>query len=56
MRWLIEGYLGGTPSALVDQLSVFMATGAQRFMLQHNALDDIASLEILATQVLPQLA
>lgn len=53
--WLIEGYLGGTPADLVDQISVFMAAGAERFMLQHNDLDDIASLELLAGQVLPKL-
>jgi alkanesulfonate monooxygenase SsuD/methylene tetrahydromethanopterin reductase-like flavin-dependent oxidoreductase (luciferase family) len=52
--WLMEGYIGGTPSAVVDQLSVFLAAGAQRFMLQHNDLDDIASLELLAHKVLPQ--
>jgi F420-dependent oxidoreductase-like protein len=54
--WLIEGYLGGTPAALVDQLGVFIAAGAGRFMLQHNDLDDLASLELLAQHVLPQLA
>jgi F420-dependent oxidoreductase-like protein len=53
--WLVEGYLGGTPAALVDQLCVFMAAGAQRFMLQHNDLDDLMSLELLAQKVLPQL-
>jgi F420-dependent oxidoreductase-like protein len=53
--WLLEGYPGGTPADLVDQLSVFVAAGAQRFMLQHNDLDDIASLELLAAQVLPKL-
>ncbi len=55
-EWLTEGYLGGTPADLVDQLSVFVAAGAQRFMLQHNDLDDIASLELLAAKVLPHFA
>jgi alkanesulfonate monooxygenase SsuD/methylene tetrahydromethanopterin reductase-like flavin-dependent oxidoreductase (luciferase family) len=54
--WLIEGYLGGTPDDLVDQISVFAAAGAQRLLLQHNDLDDIASLELLANKVLPRLA
>lgn len=54
--WLTEGYLGGSPADLVDQLSVFVAAGAERFMLQHNDLDDLASLELLAAHVLPKLA
>ena len=54
--WLVEGYIGGTPSAVVDQLNVFIAAGAERFMLQHNDLDDLASLELFAHKVLPQLA
>ncbi len=53
--WLIEGYLGGTPDDLVDQINVFAAAGANRLMLQHNDLDDIASLELLANKVLPKL-
>ena len=53
--WLVEGFIGGTPAAVVDQLSVFLAAGAQRFMLQHNDLDDLASLELLAERVMPQL-
>jgi alkanesulfonate monooxygenase SsuD/methylene tetrahydromethanopterin reductase-like flavin-dependent oxidoreductase (luciferase family) len=53
--WLVAGFVGGTPSAVVDQLGVFIAAGAERFMLQHNDLDDLASLELLAAQVLPQI-
>ena len=55
-EWLVEGYLGGMPDDLVDQISVFAAAGADRLMLQHNDLDDIASLELLAAHVLPKLA
>ncbi len=36
-------------------LSPEIAAGAERFMLQHNDLDDLASLELLAAQVLPQI-
>jgi F420-dependent oxidoreductase-like protein len=54
--WLTEGFLGGTPDDLVDQISVFAAAGADRMLLQHNDLDDIASLELLAAKVLPKLA
>ena len=54
--WLMEGFLGGTPAALVDQIGVFVAAGCERFMLQHNDLDDLASLELLAAKVLPHVA
>lgn len=51
--WLTAGYLGGSPQQLVDQLHAFAEAGIDRFMLQHNDLDDLASLELLAKDVLP---
>jgi len=53
-EWRTAGYVVGTPAEVVDQLRAFEAAGVNRFLLQHNDLDDINSLELLAGQVLPQ--
>ena len=45
--------MGGTPQQVLDQLKAFEAAGIQRFMLQHNDLDDLESLELKAREVLP---
>lgn len=52
--WLAAGFLGGSPQQLTDQLAAFAEAGIERFMLQHNDLDDLDSLELLAAEVLPQ--
>lgn len=52
--WHAAGFVGGSPQQLLEQLKSFEAAGVERFMLQHNALDDLASLELLAKEVLPQ--
>lgn len=54
--WIDAGFVGGTPDRVVDQLGAFDEAGASRIMLQHNDLDDHASLELLAAEVLPQVA
>lgn len=51
--WIAAGFVGGTPERVVERLGAFVDAGASRFMLQHNDLDDLASLERLATEVLP---
>jgi hypothetical protein len=51
-EWLAAGYPGGSPAQLVDQLNAFAEVGVERFMLQHNDLDDLDSLEVLAVEVL----
>ncbi|MBI3760833.1 MAG: LLM class flavin-dependent oxidoreductase, partial [Chloroflexi bacterium] len=51
--WLARGFPGGSPSQMVDQLKALEEAGAARFMLQHNDLDDLATLELLASEVLP---
>jgi F420-dependent oxidoreductase-like protein len=51
--WLAAGFLGGSPQHMIDQISEFAAAGIERFMLQHNDLDDLASLNLLAKEVLP---
>ncbi len=54
--WHDTGFVGGTPQQLLDQLKAFEAAGVSRFMLQHNILDDLNSLEMLAHEVLPQMS
>ncbi|MDX1520690.1 MAG: LLM class flavin-dependent oxidoreductase [Anaerolineae bacterium] len=56
VKWQAAGFPGGTPVQLIEQLKAFEAAGVSRFMLQQNALDDIESLELLATEVLPALS
>ncbi len=53
--WLAAGFLGGTPAQLLDQIHAWTAAGCTRFMLQHNDLDDLDSLELLASEVLPHV-
>jgi alkanesulfonate monooxygenase SsuD/methylene tetrahydromethanopterin reductase-like flavin-dependent oxidoreductase (luciferase family) len=53
--WIAAGFIWGTPERVVEQLGAFVEAGASRFMLQHNDLDDRASLELLATEVLPHV-
>ncbi|UCG24665.1 MAG: TIGR03560 family F420-dependent LLM class oxidoreductase [Chloroflexota bacterium] len=52
--WLAAGYLGGRPQQLADQIMAFVEAGIERFMLQHNDLDDLDSLELFANELLPQ--
>jgi F420-dependent oxidoreductase-like protein len=53
--WQAAGLFGGSPQQVVDQMNQFVAAGVQRFMLQHNNLDDLDSLELLAQEVLPHV-
>jgi len=53
--WLRAGFIGGTPQQVIGQLKGFEQAGVTRFMLQHNNLDDIDSLALLAEEVLPYL-
>lgn len=53
--WLAAGFLVGSPEAIVDQIGERIEAGASRFMLQQNALDDLASVELLASEVLTNL-
>jgi F420-dependent oxidoreductase-like protein len=50
---LARGCVIGTPQQIIDQLSVWVELGVQRFMLQWLELDDIAGIESMATTVLP---
>jgi len=53
--WHRAGFIGGTPQQVIEQLKEFEQAGVTRFMLQHNNLDDIDSLALLAEEVLPFL-
>jgi F420-dependent oxidoreductase-like protein len=52
--WTAAGYVGGSPAQVAEQLAAWRDAGCQRFMLQHNDLDDLDSLELLAAEILPQ--
>ncbi len=53
---LRENGLAGTPGELVDKLGRFAEAGASRIYLQVMDLSDLAHLELVATEVAPQLA
>ena len=50
-----DGGIVGTASEVVDQLGPLAEAGVERVMLQWLETDDIAGLEVLAHEVLPQL-
>ena len=50
-----RGWLIGTPDAIVEQIGRCEEAGIAGIMLQHHALTDFASLELIAERVLPQV-
>jgi F420-dependent oxidoreductase-like protein len=50
-----RGAIAGVPSQIVDHIGRLVDAGVQRFMLQWLDQDDIAGLELLARDVLPQV-
>jgi len=44
----------GTASQVVDQIGKFVDAGVERFMMQWSNFDDLAGIESLAKEVLPQ--
>jgi alkanesulfonate monooxygenase SsuD/methylene tetrahydromethanopterin reductase-like flavin-dependent oxidoreductase (luciferase family) len=52
-EWQAAGFVGGSSVDVTAQLKAFEAAGVERFMLQHNDLDDLTALERLANEVLP---
>lgn len=50
-----RGAVAGTPNEIVDQLGQIAEAGVHGVMLQWVDLDDIAGLELIASDVLPQL-
>ena len=51
--WREASLLAGSPQAIVDQIGLRIEAGATRFMLQHNDFDDVDSLELVASEVMP---
>ena len=49
------GWLIGTPGEIVDELGRREEAGVSRTMLQHHANDDFATLELIASEMLPQV-
>lgn len=50
-----RGAIIGTPDEIVDQLGRYAEAGIQGVQLQWLDLDDLSGLELIASQVLPQL-
>ncbi|MER6103841.1 LLM class F420-dependent oxidoreductase [Streptomyces sp. NPDC001832] len=48
--------LAGSPAEVVERISAFRAVGSQRIYLQMLDLDDLDHLELIATDVMPQLS
>lgn len=53
--WSEAGFLVGSPEQIVEQVGRRAEAGVSRFMLQQNALDDLDSIELLGTEVLPNV-
>lgn len=47
--------LAGTPSEIVDKIGTFASAGASTLYLQVLDLSDLGHLELLASEVLPQV-
>lgn len=52
---LRENGLAGTPAEIVDKIGRYAEVGCQRIYLQVLDLDDIAHIELIASDVLPQV-
>ncbi len=50
-----RGWLVGSPDAIVEEIGRREEAGITRIMLQHHAMTDFASLELIASRVLPQV-
>lgn len=50
-----HGSIVGTPERWVQQLRAYAAAGVERMMLQWLDLDDLAGIELVAREVLPQV-
>ncbi len=53
---LKENGLAGTPAEVVEKIGSYGAVGAQRFYLQILDLSDLDHLELIASEVLPQVS
>jgi alkanesulfonate monooxygenase SsuD/methylene tetrahydromethanopterin reductase-like flavin-dependent oxidoreductase (luciferase family) len=46
------GWIAGTPAAVVGQLRALESTGVELAILGHYDLDDVATLELIASEVM----
>jgi alkanesulfonate monooxygenase SsuD/methylene tetrahydromethanopterin reductase-like flavin-dependent oxidoreductase (luciferase family) len=53
--WHQAGFIGGIPQQVLDQIKEFEEAGVTRFMLQHNDLDNLEALTLMAEDVIPLL-
>jgi alkanesulfonate monooxygenase SsuD/methylene tetrahydromethanopterin reductase-like flavin-dependent oxidoreductase (luciferase family) len=53
---LKEEWLIGTPDQIVAALRALADEGVQRVMLQHNDQTDFEALELIAHEVMPEVA
>lgn len=53
---LRENGLAGSPSEVVDKIGRLAETGTSRMYLQFMDLADLDQLELVATEVIPQLS
>lgn len=51
-----RGWLVGTVNEVVEQLGAFEDAGVGEFMLQHHDQEDLGVLELIAGEILPQVA
>jgi len=50
-----RGWLVGSPAQIVEELGHREEAGITRTMLQHHANDDFGTIELIATEILPQI-
>jgi len=48
-------FIVGAPERAAERLTEYVAAGVERIMLNHSLFDDLQMLELLATQVVPQV-
>jgi alkanesulfonate monooxygenase SsuD/methylene tetrahydromethanopterin reductase-like flavin-dependent oxidoreductase (luciferase family) len=53
---LKSGAIAGTPAEVVDRLGQFAAVGSTRQYVQIMDLQDLAHLDLIAAEVLPQVS
>ena len=56
MERLDVDYLVGTPDRIVERIQAYAAHGVQRLFLNHDVYDDLEMLELVASEILPQVS
>jgi alkanesulfonate monooxygenase SsuD/methylene tetrahydromethanopterin reductase-like flavin-dependent oxidoreductase (luciferase family) len=50
-----RGWLAGTPEQVIGQIKALEALGVSRIMLQHHNQTDFDVLELIASEIMPQV-